>query len=59
MKKKFKILAQENNLVRLFEEMPNSSALSEKSHLYKTVLFQKLAQEPFLFQFKLYLTFAS
>jgi hypothetical protein len=27
-KKKIKILAQENNLVRLFEEMTNSSALS-------------------------------
>ena len=29
-KKKFKILAQENNEVCLFEEMTNASALSEK-----------------------------
>jgi hypothetical protein len=29
MKKKIKILAQENNLVRLFGEMTNSQALSE------------------------------
>jgi hypothetical protein len=29
MKKKIKILAQENNLVRLFGEMTNSPALSE------------------------------
>ena len=30
MKKKIKILAQENNQVRLFEEITNESALSEK-----------------------------
>ena len=30
MKKKIKILAQENNQVRLFGEMMNASALSEK-----------------------------
>ena len=38
MKKKIKILAQENNQVRLFEEMMNASALSEKKPpLVKTV----------------------
>ena len=36
--KKLKNLAQENNLVRLFGEMPNSSALSEQKPPLLTVI---------------------